>query len=245
MNNDNIFGYVHSFESFGSVDGPGVRFVIFLSGCAMRCKFCHNPDTWKMSSGTKYTVDEILKKATQYKSYWRNKGGITVSGGEPLLQIDFLTELFKSAKLQGINTVLDTSGNPFTLNSPFYEKFCILMNYTDLILLDIKHIDDNQHKQLTGYSNENILQMAQELSKMNKPIWIRNVLIPEINDKNEYLLRLREFANSLSNVQRIEVLPYHTLGVHKWEALGMEYQLKDISPPSKETIENAITILTK
>ena len=138
-------GYIHSLESFGSVDGPGIRYVIFTSGCAMRCQFCHNPDTWNMKAGTPYTADELIDKALKYRAYWGSKGGITVSGGEPLLQIDFLLELFKRARQKGIHTTLDTSGNPFTKKEPFFGKFQKLMEYTDLVLLDIKHIDDGQH----------------------------------------------------------------------------------------------------
>ena len=160
-----ITGYVHSLESFGSVDGPGVRYVIFLSGCAMRCQFCHNPDTWQMKTGTEYTADELLEKACRYRSYWGSKGGITVSGGEPLLQIDFLTELFRKAKKLGIHTTLDTSGNPYTEEGPWYEKWEELMKYTDLVMLDIKHIDEEQHKILTGCTNKNILAMARKLSR--------------------------------------------------------------------------------
>ncbi len=243
MNDMTLKGYVHSTESFGSVDGPGVRFVVFLSGCAMRCQFCHNPDTWKMKSGTEYTADELLSKALAYRPYWKNKGGITVSGGEPLLQIDFLLEFFKKAKEKGVNTALDTSGNPFTTDEPFYSKFKELMDYTDLVLLDIKHIDDEQHKILTGHSNCNILELARELSQMNKPVWIRHVLVPERNDRDDYLLGLADFIGTLRNVERVEVLPYHTLGVYKWENLGLDYPLEGIAPPTRERIENAKRIL--
>ena len=142
MDDKQMKGYVHSLESFGSVDGPGVRYVIFLSGCAMRCQFCHNPDTWKMGQGQEYTADELLKKALRYKVYWGNKGGITVSGGEPLLQMDFLTELFRKAKAAGVHTTLDTSANPFTDKEPWHSKWLELMKYTDLVLLDIKQIDE-------------------------------------------------------------------------------------------------------
>lgn len=242
---DNIKGYVHSIESFGSVDGPGVRFVVFLSGCAMRCQFCHNPDTWKTQSGTEYTAEQLLKKALAYRPYWKDKGGITVSGGEPLLQIDFLLEFFRLAKANGINTALDTSGNPFTTDEPFYSKFKELMQYTDLVLLDIKHIDDEQHKLLTGHSNKNILQLAKELSDMKKPVWIRHVLVPERSDRDDYLERLAQFLNTLENVERTEVLPYHTLGVFKWESLGMKYPLDSIALPTKERVENARRILSK
>ena len=236
-------GYVQSLESFGSVDGPGVRYIIFLTGCAMRCQFCHNPDTWDMKTGTLYTTDELLEKAMKYRSYWKNDGGITVSGGEPLLQIDFLTELFRKAKANGIHTTLDTSGNPFTREEPFFSKFNELMKYTDLVMLDIKHIDDEQHKILTGCTNKNILDLARYLSDIKKPVWIRHVLVPERSDYDEYLIKLDEFIQSLDNVQKVEVLPYHTLGAYKWDELGYEYKLKGIDPPSVERVENANKLL--
>lgn len=236
-------GYIHSLESFGSVDGPGVRYVIFTSGCAMRCQFCHNPDTWNMQSGIPYTADELIEKALKYRTYWGSKGGITVSGGEPLLQIDFLTELFQKAKEQGIHTTLDTSGNPFTREEPFFDKFCKLMEVTDLVMLDIKQIDEEQHKILTGYTNQNILDMARFLSDIKKPVWIRHVLVPERSDRDDYLERLQEFILTLKNVERVEVLPYHTLGVFKWKELGFEYQLEGINPPTKDRVENANRIL--
>lgn len=228
MEDSKIIGYVHSLESFGSVDGPGVRYVIFLSGCPMRCQFCHNPDTWNMEQGKPCTVEELLEKAIKYRTYWGSKGGITVSGGEPLLQIDFLLELFRKAKQMGIHTALDTSGNPFTEKEPFFSKWKELMQYTDLILLDIKHIDEEQHRILTGHSNQNILQMAGLLSDMGKPVWIRHVLVPQRNDRDEYLHRLADFIRKLKNVERVEVLPYHTLGTYKWEKLHLEYPLKGI-----------------
>lgn len=240
---EGLKGYVHSLESFGSVDGPGVRYIIFLTGCAMRCQFCHNPDTWDMKTGTLYTADELLEKAMKYRTYWANEGGITVSGGEPLLQIDFLTELFRKAKANGIHTTLDTSGNPFTREEPFFSKFNELMKYTDLVMLDIKHIDDEQHQILTGCTNQNILDMARYLSDIQKPVWIRHVLVPERSDYDEYLIKLDEFIQSLDNVQKVEVLPYHTLGAYKWDELGYDYKLKGIDPPSIERVENANKLL--
>mgnify|MGYP000379239028 CR=1 FL=1 len=230
-------------KDFGSVDGPGVRYLIFTTGCAMRCQFCHNPDTWNMNSGTLYTADELIDKAWKYRTYWGSKGGITVSGGEPLLQIDFLLELFQKAKERGINTTLDTCGNPFTREEPFFSKFQELMKVTDLVMLDIKHIDDEQHKILTGQTNKNILDMAEYLSETGKPVWIRHVLVPERSDKDEYLHRLHDFIETLDNVEKVEVLPYHTLGVYKWKELGIPYQLEGIDPPSQERVENANRIL--
>lgn len=236
-------GYIHSTESFGSVDGPGVRFVIFVSGCPMRCQFCHNPDTWNMQAGELRSTDELIKQALRYRAYWKNGGGITVSGGEPLMQMDFMLDLFKKAKGEGIHTVIDTSGAPFTREEPFFGKFNELLRYTDLILLDIKHIDDEQHKKLTGRTNENILDMAGYLSEIGKPVWIRHVLVPRRNDEDEYLKRLYDFIRTLGNVERTEVLPYHTFGEYKWKELGYDYPLAGIEPPTKERIENAERIL--
>lgn len=236
-------GFVHSFESFGSVDGPGVRYVIFMAGCRMRCQFCHNPDTWDMTKGKIYTADEILKQACRYRAYWGSEGGITVSGGEPLLQIDFLLELFSKAKKMGIHTTLDTAGNPFTKEEPFYSKWLELMKVTDLLLLDIKQINDRKHRILTGHTNQNILQMARELSDMKKPVWIRHVLVPGGSDNDEDLEILAAFIKTLDNVERVEVLPYHTMGIFKWEKLGLDYPLKGISPPTQERIHHAELIL--
>ena len=213
----------------------------------MRCKYCHNPDTWAKcgeNDGAKLmTPQEVLKTAMRYKAYWKQTGGITVSGGEALLQIDFVTELFKLAKEKGVNTCLDTSGNPFTVEEPFFGKFNELMKYTDLLLLDIKLIDDKAHRELTGCTNENILDLARYLDEIGKPVWIRHVLVPERSDYDEYLIRLDEFLHSLHNVQRVEVLPYHTLGVFKWETLGIPYKLEGINPPTKERVENANKLL--
>ena len=236
-------GYIHSTESFGSVDGPGVRFVIFVAGCPMRCQFCHNPDTWDMQVGEQRSADELLAQALRYKSYWKDGGGITVSGGEPLMQMDFMIELFRKAKEKGVHTTIDTSGAPFTREEPFFSKFNELMKYTDLLLVDIKHIDDEQHKILTGRTNQNILDMARYLSDIGKPVWIRHVLVPERNDKDEYLEKLYDFISTLKNVQKVEILPYHTFGEYKWKELGYEYPLEGIEPPTKERIENANRIL--
>ncbi len=237
-------GTVHSFESFGAADGPGIRFVVFMQGCHMRCKYCHNPDSWSVSGGMEMTAEELVTKALRYESYWKNGGGITVSGGEPLLQIDFLIELFKLAKERGVHTTLDTSGNPFIREEQFFDKFCELMDYTDLVLLDIKEIDGVKHKELTGFDNENILDMARFLSEIKKPVWIRYVLVPEHTDIDEDLTALRAFLDTMPNVEKVQVLPYHTLGRFKWENLGISYPLDGISPPTEDRIKNAEKILT-
>ena len=236
---------VHSVESFGSVDGPGIRFVIFLKGCAMRCQYCHNPDTWDRAGGNLRSVDDVLSQALRYRSYWGEKGGITVSGGEALLQIQPLTELFHKAKDLGINTCLDTSAQPFSRKDGRFSAFEALMKYIDLVLLDIKHIDNDAHKRLTGWENENILDCARYLSDIHKPVWIRHVLVPGINDDDESLHRLRSFIDTLSNVERVEVLPYHDLGVYKWEQLGIPYKLTDVKPPTEESVLHARKILTE
>ena len=241
-------GYIHSTESFGSVDGPGIRFLIFLQGCQMRCRYCHNPDTWKTGNSglsvTTATVSELLDKAERYRSYWGPEGGITVSGGEALLQIDFLIDLFEEAHRRNINTCLDTAAQPFSRHEPFFSKFERLMQSTDLVLLDIKHIDSEKHRWLTGHGNENILDCARYLSDIKKPVWIRHVLVPGITDDEEQLIQLRQTLNTLSNIQKVEVLPYHTLGTFKWEQLGIPYTLKDVAPPTNEQIARAREILT-
>lgn len=236
---------VHSVESFGSVDGPGIRFVIFLKGCAMRCRYCHNPDTWDRAGGNLRSVDDVLSQALRYRSYWGDKGGITVSGGEALLQVRPLTELFRKAKALGINTCLDTSAQPFSRKENFFPAFEQLMHFTDLVLLDIKHIDSDAHKQLTGWDNRGILDCARYLSDIHKPVWIRYVLVPGINDDDESLHRYRAFLDTLDNVERVEVLPYHSLGVYKWEQLGIPYTLKEVEPPTEESLRHVRKMLTE
>lgn len=241
--NTGVKGRIHSIESFGSVDGPGVRYVVFMQGCGMRCQFCHNPDTWSMSEGYEISADELLNRALRYKGYWKDNGGITVSGGEPLLQTDFLIEFFAGAKEAGVHTALDTSGSPFTRHEPFFGKLKRLMEVTDLVLLDIKQIDEKRHKVLTGRGNSNILDMAKYLSDTGKPVWIRHVLVPGESDDDELLRRLDAFIRTLNNVERVEVLPYHTLGIFKWDELNMEYPLKGVAPPSQARIDNACRLL--
>lgn len=196
-----------------------------------------------MTRGKKYSPEEVLKEALSCKSYWGKKGGITVSGGEPLFQIDFLVELLTLAKEKGINTCIDTSGAPFTREGEWFEKFNKLMEVTDLLLMDIKHIDEDEHIKLTGKSGKNIVDMFRYLDEINKPIWIRHVLTPGITDNDEYLTRTRDFIRTLHNVQRVEILPYHGLGAMKYKELGMDYVLKDTESPTLERVSNAKEIL--
>ncbi len=239
-----VTGRIHSVESFGAVDGPGLRYVVFTQGCLLRCQYCHNADTWKIGNGKEMTVQEIMDDVLSYLPFFEaSGGGITVSGGEPLLQMDFLIELFKECKKHGIHTTIDSSGGPFNRRPNFIENLDELLQYTDLILLDLKHIDSEKHKFITGMTNEHILDFAQYLSEKNIPVWIRHVLVPTLSDFDEDLLRLANFIKTLNNVEKIEVLPYHKLGVYKWESLGLEYKLKDVEPPSQERVENAKRIL--
>ncbi len=239
-----VTGRIHSVESFGAVDGPGLRYVVFTQGCLLRCQYCHNADTWKIGNGKEMTVQEIMDDVLSYLPFFEaSGGGITVSGGEPLLQMDFLIELFKECKKHGIHTTIDSSGGPFNRRPNFMEKLDELLQYTDLILLDLKLIDSEKHKFITGMTNEHILDFAQYLSEKNIPVWIRHVLVPTLSDFDEDLLRLADFIKTLNNVEKIEVLPYHKLGVYKWESLGLEYKLKDVEPPSQERVENAKRIL--
>ena len=227
----NPIGYVHSLETFGSVDGPGVRFVVFLQGCALRCKYCHNPETWA-EGGEEWTVDKLFQRVWRYRNYWGKKGGITVSGGEPLRQMDFLTEFFTLARAKGVHTALDTAGQPFRPDDPAYlAAFDRLMANTNLVILDLKEIDPERHRQLTGKDNANILAMARHVSDLGVPLWIRHVLVPGLTDDEEGLRRTADFIRSLKTVQRVEVLPYHTLGLFKWQKLGIPYPLPDADFP--------------
>lgn len=232
-------GLVHSFETFTTVDGPGIRFILFLSNCPLRCKYCHNPDTWACK-GKEYSVDDIVNEILKYKNYYKN-GGVTISGGEPLLQIDFVIEIFKKLKKYNMHTAIDTSG--ITFNENQIEKFDELNKYTDLYLLDIKEIDEKKHIKLTGKSNKNILEFAQYLSKKNKKVWIRHVIVPTINLDKDDLIKTREFIDTLNNVERVDVLPYHTLGVHKYKELGLKYPLEGVRTPTSEEIKFAKEIL--
>lgn len=232
-------GYIHSIESFGTVDGPGVRFVVFTQGCPMRCKYCHNPDTWKIGEGTRMSAEELLKQYMKNRFFYKN-GGITVTGGEPLLQVDFLIELFRKAKEQKIHTCIDTSGITYREgNIAYKKKLDELMQYTDLVMLDIKHMDAEEHKELTGQGNENIFAFARYLEEKKIPVWIRHVVVPGITDQREYLVKLGRFLATLSNVKALDVLPYHVMGVGKYKELGMEYPLKGIEAATAEQTQKA------
>ena len=236
-------GRIHSIETFGSADGPGIRFVIFLQGCRMRCQFCHNPDTWDVNGGMLKSADALIQQALRYRPYWKTNGGITVSGGEPLLQMEFLIELFQLAKQHGIHTIIDTAGQPFVNDASFLNRFQMLCEYTDLFLLDIKHIDPLIHQELTKQDNQNILAMARYLSEIQKPVWIRHVLLANSNSDDHHLLALRAFLDTLHNIERVEVLPYHSLGQYKWEKLGLTYPLADLPIPDQDSIQHAHELL--
>lgn len=232
-------GRIHSMETFGTVDGPGIRFVLFMQGCALQCRFCHNPDTWDTATGRQVTVDEILQEIEPYLPYYRGSGGgITVTGGEPTLQAPFVAQLFKACKERfGLHTALDSSGFCDTTHASE------LIDYTDLVLLDLKQINKEKHEWLTTQPNDRILTFAKWLSERNKPAWIRHVLIPGITDQPEDLNALGEFMGQLANVEKFELLPYHRMGVYKWEQLGRAYQLEGVPTPSDREVERARQII--
>lgn len=238
-NNDILKGHIHSFESFGAVDGPGIRFVVFFQGCSLRCKYCHNRDTWTINAGKEYTSDELISKISRYQNYFTvSGGGVTLSGGEPLLQQDFLLDLLPKLKKQKIHVAIDTSGN-----FPLTDKIKKIIDLADLFLLDIKCINNDICKDLVGFSNELELEFAKYLNSINKDVWIRQVLVPGITDHEEDLLDLKEFISSLSNVKKVEILAYHDLGRFKWENLGCNYELEDVPNATTEDVARAKKIL--
>lgn len=233
------YAKVHSIESFGTVDGPGIRFVLFLQGCHLQCKYCHNRDTWDMKGGEYKSVDDIFEKIKRYKNYMMlSGGGVTVTGGEPLLQAKFLIELFKKLKEEGIHTCIDTSGI-VAITNDIKE----LLKYTDLVLLDIKHIDDEKCKKLVGVSNQRELEFAQYLSDNNIKIWIRQVLVPGYTDNEEDLKKLKKFIKSLKTVENVQILPYHSMGKFKWEKLGAKYELEDVRTANQSDVDRAKKII--
>ena len=230
---------IHSFESFGTVDGPGIRFVVFMQGCSLKCKYCHNRDTWDLCGGTEYTLEEVLTRIEKYKNYFiPSGGGVTFSGGEPLLQLKFLLKIIPILKKEGIHVAIDTSGN-FDLT----EDIKKVIDLADLFLLDIKCINDEICKDLTGVSNKKELAFARYLSDINKPMWIRQVLVPGITDKKDDLLKLKDFINSLNSVKKVEILPYHDMGKFKWEKLGFKYPLEGVPVATSEDVLRAKKIL--
>lgn len=235
-----MLGKIHSIESFGTVDGPGVRYVVFLKGCPMRCLYCHNPDTWEMSGGREMSAEDIMAEYESVREFHKN-GGITVTGGEPLVQHEFVTELFTLAHEQNIHTCLDTSGVTFSRER--LGDFQRLMSVTDLVMLDIKHIDDNEHIKLTGHSNKNILDFALWLGEIKKPVWIRHVVVPNITDNEVYLDRLGRFIAGIPSLKALDVLPYHDMGKEKYKSLGIEYKLADVPPLPKEDAVKARDII--
>jgi len=232
-----MIGKVHSFETFGTVDGPGIRFVVFMQGCNFRCKFCHNPDTWFKDAGKEYTSDEIIDLVEKYRVYYeKSGGGITATGGEPLLQIEFVTELFKKAIERGFSTALDTAGDIDISNNESKQKLDELLKWTNLVLLDIKEIDEKKHIELTGKSNNNTLKLAEYLNEKNIPVVLRYVYIKGVNDSENTLNELKNLKKTLNNILEIDVLGYHKMGEIKWKKLGIKNEFEDLIPPTQEEI---------
>lgn len=224
-------GRIHSIETFGAVDGPGVRFVIFFQGCPMRCAYCHNPDTWNADGGKEMSIEELYEKYDRNKEFYK-KGGVTATGGEPTYQIDFLTSLFAKFHENGVHTCLDTSGIMFDRQDS--DKWKALMDVTDLVMLDIKRIDRDGHKELTGHYNDNILDFARYLSEIGKKMWVRFVCVPGVTDDEDELKKYGAFLGTLSNVEALDVLPYHLLGVKKYETLGIKYRLEGVEAATSD-----------
>ncbi|MBQ9899335.1 MAG: pyruvate formate lyase-activating protein [Ruminococcus sp.] len=235
-------GRIHSTESFGTVDGPGVRFVVFFQGCPMRCRYCHNPDTWDFSGGREVTAEEIMDEYDSYREFLKS-GGLTATGGEPLAQPDFLAELFRLAKSKGVHTCLDTSGCVYDHRE--HAKIDEVLRFTDLVMLDIKHIDDSAHRALTGHGNSHILAFAEHLRELGIPLWIRHVVVPGITDGEDDLLRLGHFLARLKNLKALDVLPYHDMAKPKYAQLGLEYPLPDTPPLTKEEAVRARDVIMR
>ena len=231
---------LHSIETFGTVDGPGIRFVVFLQGCPLKCKYCHNRDTWDIKQfSEELTSDQLIKKIMHSKSYFKSSnGGVTISGGEPLMQAEFLIELFQKLKKQNIHIAIDTAGS-----LPLSDTIKELLKYVDLVLLDIKHIDNDKCIDLTGVSNKNTLEFAKYLNENNISMWIRQVIVPGITDEIEDLQKEKEFLSKFRNIEKIELLPYHDLGKFKWVELTGSYPIENIRTATSDDIERAKEIL--
>ncbi|KXF79896.1 pyruvate formate lyase 1-activating protein [Enterovibrio coralii] len=229
-----VIGRIHSFESCGTVDGPGIRFIVFMQGCLMRCKYCHNRDTWDLDDGREVSVEEIMKEVVTYRHFIKaSGGGVTASGGEAMLQPEFVRDFFRAAQAEGIHTCLDTNGY-IRKHTDIIDE---VLDASDLVMLDLKQINDEIHQDLIGVPNKRVLDFARYLHKRGQKTWIRYVVVPGYTDDEDSARRLGEFIKDMDNIEKIEMLPYHQLGAHKWEALGYEYELKDVSPPKKETME--------
>lgn len=233
-------GYIHSLETFGTVDGPGIRFVVFFQGCPMRCAYCHNPDTWELGEGTLMEAANIIEKVLRNIEFYAS-GGLTATGGEPLMQMDFLKELFSLAKQNGIHTTLDTSG--ITFNEDLRYKFDELMKVTDLVMLDIKHMDPEAHIELTGHKSDNVFAFAEYLKQIGKPVWIRHVVVPGITFDEKELTALGKYLKTLTNMEKLEVLPYHSMGKVKYGNLGLKYKLSDTLQLTKDEAKKAEDII--
>lgn len=235
-------GIIHSIETFGTVDGPGLRFVVFLEGCPMRCLYCHNPDTWVPGAGEVHSASALIARMMRNIEFYRS-GGITATGGEPLMQLDFLIELFELAKKNRIHTCLDTSGVTFHETPAYLEKIDRLLAVTDLVMLDLKHMDDTVHRTLTGHGNKNILAFARYLQKKGVKMRVRHVIIPGYTDGEEELAALGRFLKDFDNLEKVEALPYHTLGKAKYENLGIPYPLGDTPALTSKDAKAALAII--
>ena len=241
MPQEPVTGRIHSFESFGAADGPGVRFVVFLHGCGFRCVYCHNPDTWARPATMEMSVGEVLERALRYRDYWGEEGGITLSGGEPMLQAQFAAELFERAHGLGVNTCLDTAAGPFRRDDAHIVR---LLDATDTVLLDIKAFDPALHRKVTGSDNSNVLDCARYLSETGVPVWIRRVIVPGLTDDEDDLRRTGEFISTLGNITKVEVLPYHDMGADKWRSLGLDYSLEGTPLPDDTILSLSSSLLT-